>query len=678
MKILNHMYITLSHIIRKTSLLLLFFSFQMLVLAQTQYSNLPSVYINTLNNASVGSKVDWLPAQIQIVSADTIDQINVPTEIRGRGNSTWSMPKKPYRIKLDKKTNLMGMYARAKNWVFLANYADKTLIRNAVAFQIGRVAGLEFTPSTRFVDLVLNNIFLGNYMVTDQVEVHSERVAIAEQDSSQVAEPDITGGYLLEIDGFAASEPVWFTSSKGLKITVKSPDDDDINEFQLNYIRNYINEFEARLFSTQFSDSIVGYRAMVDTTSLINWYIASELTGNSDAFWSTYVYKKRNDNKLYFGPLWDYDIAFNNDDRLGDATEKRMSEYAHNPRTWVLRFLEDDWFQSALWRRWSELVSGNLAGNLNSYVNETARLLEESQKLNFQKWNTLNKKVYRETYLFDTYAQGVDYLKTYIANRINFLNSSFHFREPDKPTSAFVATKHYYMMMNKRSNNVIQVRSSAVEVNSLLEMWEPENENSAQLWEFRNVSGNIYHIINKNSGLAMSANGRGNNLAQQALNFTNTAQQWKIEPIGVEGAYGIINVQSGNSVNNAGGSFANGTNAIEWTANINGSENQQWYLQKMDMITTGLLHASTIHADIYPNPASSFVSVRFNASKAQQSVSVSIRDLSGKLLVQTNVQSQTGVNVVTLSVNDLHSGIYLLQVKNDDGSVFNSKLVVRK
>ncbi|MDD2995309.1 MAG: CotH kinase family protein [Paludibacter sp.] len=671
------MYFKISHIIRKISALLLFFSFQFLLLAQTQYSNLPSVYINTENNAAVTSKVDWLPAQIQIVSTDTIDQINVPTEIRGRGNSTWSMPKKPYRIKLDKKTNLMGMYARAKNWVFLANYADKTLMRNAVAFQIGRIAGLEFTPSTRFVDLVLNNNFLGNYMVTDQIEVHSERVAIDEQDSSQVAEPDVTGGYLLEIDGFAASEPVWFTSSQGLKFTVKSPDDDDINEFQLAYIQNYINEFETRLFSTNFTDPVAGYRTMIDSTSLVNWYIASELTGNSDAFWSTYVYKKRSDNKLYFGPLWDYDIAFNNDDRLGDATEKRMSQYAHNPRTWILRFLEDEWFQTLLWRRWNELMAANLAGNLNTYINETAGLLDASQQLNFQKWNNLNKKVYRETYLFDTYAQGVDYLKTYVANRIKFLNTSFYVKEPDRPTPPFVATRHYYMMMNKRTNNAIQVRSHAVEAGSFLEMWEPEEGQAAQLWEFRNVSGNIYHIINKNSGLAMTANGRGTNLVQQPLNATNTAQQWKIEPVGIEGAYGIVNVQSGNSVNNSGGNFANGTSAIEWTANITGSENQQWFLQKMEMITTGLLHAATLEADIYPNPASSYVSVRFN-SIGDQSVSLSICDLSGKMLAHTNTQTQAGVNVLTLSVSNLQSGVYLLQLKNSDGSVYNSKLVVRK
>lgn len=671
------MYVTFSHIIRKILVLLLFLGFQFLLLAQTQYSNLPSVYINTENNAAVTSKIDWLPAQIQIVSSDTIDQINVPTEIRGRGNSTWSMPKKPYRIKLENKTNFLGMYARAKNWVFLANYADKTLMRNAVAFHIGRVAGLEFTPSTRFVDLVLNNNFLGNYMVTDQIEVHSERVAIDEQDSSQVAEPDVTGGYLLEIDGFAASEPVWFTSSKGLKFTVKSPDDDDINEFQLTYIQSYINEFETRLFSTNFTDPVAGYRAMIDSASLVNWYIASELTGNSDAFWSTYVYKKRSDNKLYFGPLWDYDIAFNNDDRLGDATEKRMSQYAHNPRTWVLRFLEDEWFQTLLWRRWNELMTGNLAGNLNTYINETAGLLETSQQLNFQKWNNLNNKVYRETYLFDNYAEGVDYLKTYVANRIKFLNTSFYVKEPDRPTPPFVATRHYYMMMNKRTNNAIQVRSHAVEVGSLLEMWEPEEGQASQLWEFRNVSGSIYQIINKNSGLAMTANGRGTNLVQQPLNTTNTAQQWKIEPVGIEGAYGIVNVQSGNSVNNAGGSFANSTNAIEWTANIAGSENQQWYLQKMDMITTGLLYASAIQADVYPNPASSFVSVRFNASD-EQNVLVSICDLSGKMLVQTHKQTQTGVNVVTLSIGDLQSGVYLLQVRNSDGSVYNSKLVVRK
>ena len=103
------MYVTFSHIIRKISVLLLFLGFQFLLLAQTQYSNLPSVYINTENNAAVTSKVDWLPAHIQVVSTDTIDQINVPTEIRGRGNSTWSMPKKPYRIKLENKTNFLDV-----------------------------------------------------------------------------------------------------------------------------------------------------------------------------------------------------------------------------------------------------------------------------------------------------------------------------------------------------------------------------------------------------------------------------------------------------------------------------------------------------------------------------------------------------------------------------------------
>ena len=95
------------------------------------------------------------------------------------------------------------------------------------------------------------------------------------------------------------------------------------------------------------------------------------------------------------------------------------------------------------------------------------------------------------------------------------------------------------------------------------------------------------------------------------------------------------------------------------------------------MITTGLLHATTLDADIYPNPASSYVSVRFNSAD-DQSVSVSICDLSGKMLVKNNTQTKAGVNVLTLSVSDLQSGVYLLQLKNSDGSVYNSKLVVRK
>ncbi|MDR1120760.1 MAG: CotH kinase family protein [Dysgonamonadaceae bacterium] len=563
--------------------------------AQTQLTNLPAMYINTENAQPVVSKDNYLNATITVKSSVATEEVtNLVTEIKGRGNSTWGMAKKPYRLKLDKKANLFGLPAKAKNWVLLANYVDKTLIRNAVAFKISEIAGLEFTPSVKFIDLYMNNEFLGNYMFTDQVEVNEKRVNVEEQDTIDIREPEVTGGYLLEIDGFAASEPKWFTSSQGLKITIKYPKDDEIVKEQETYIRNYINTFESKLFSSNFKDSETGYRSMVDTISLVNWYIACELTGNSDSFWSTYIYKRRSDNKLYFGPLWDFDIAFNNDDRLGNAVRKLMREHAFNPRTWIQRFWEDEWFQKAVERRWKALVEDNLFDRLTTYIDETAALLDASQAKNFQRWNILNTKVYKEIYLFTTYQRGIDYLKLYLSERIDFLNESFISPEPPQPTEPFVAEDFYYSILNKRTNNAIDVTGESTASNALLMLWTPSDDDDGQLWKIEAIDNTYSRFINKRSGLVMTANGRGNNLLQKELNPADIAQKWKITPVLTGGLYGIESAAAPYySVNNNAGSFENGNKVIVYDNRITESENQQWYIQKREMIETqtGITHA---------------------------------------------------------------------------------------
>jgi len=400
-----------------------------------QQTNLPTFYLTTNNNAPINSKEIYTPGTITIKSSDATEELDMIMEIRGRGNSTWGMAKKPYRIKLDKKTNLLNLPAEEKSWVLLPNYADKTLIRNSVAFKISELVGLEFTPSARFVDVVLNGEYLGNYMVSDQIEVAPGRVEVEKQKKEDLELPRISGGYLLEIDGFADSEPVKFTTKKGLKIAVKYPKDDEINTQQKEYITNFTQQFENRLFASNFRDPVAGYRSLVDTTSLINWYIACELTGNSDSFWSTFIYKRRDIDKLFFGPLWDYDIAFNNDDRLGNAVKKLMRSNAHDPRTWIEQIWKDDWFKAAVNRRWKELVADHLLDSLLLHVDQTVELIDQSQTKNFQKWNILNRKVYREQYLFKTYQEGVDFLKTYLRDRVDYLTASFASTQPPDPIS---------------------------------------------------------------------------------------------------------------------------------------------------------------------------------------------------------------------------------------------------
>ncbi|MFA5045002.1 MAG: CotH kinase family protein [Paludibacter sp.] len=648
------------------------------LISQTQITNLPTFYITTTNSQPINDKVTWIPGNILIKSSDSSEELNMLTEIRGRGNSTWNFSKKPYRIKLDKKTNLLNLPAKEKSWVLLANHADKTLLRNTLTFKISEILGFEFSPSARFVDLVLNNNFLGNYLVSDQLEVSPFRVNIDEQTGNDTIEPAISGGYLLELDGFASSETVWFTSGKGMKISVKSPDDDVIKSQQLNYIKNYINDFETRLFSSDFKNPQTGYRSRVDTTSLINWYIASELTGNSDSFWSTYVYKKRSDDKLYFGPLWDYDIAFNNDNRLGDATLKLMRENAHAPRTWIERIWQDEWFQTAVRNHWKQITSNNLIGKLISHINETSALINQSQQQNFTKWNVLNTRVYDETYLFSTYSGGVDYLKTYLGNRVNFLTTSFN-NTGAKPSEAFIAGNQYYMIMNKKTNNVIDVTDESVEPNAGLILWEPESD-EGQLWQINSLGNDLYRIINKRSMLAMAGNGKGNSLIQVAINDYDNAQKWKIIPVSTGNIYGIINYKSLNSINNYQGSFENGSKTVEADNNIATNPDQQWYLQKMDLIYTGLTNTFDLiqSMQLYPNPASDKITIRFSLLQSAD-VAISIYNIAGeKMYMETRNTLESGDHLLTIPLAEYHSGIYFVSVSTSNGDKSTRKLFINK
>ena len=661
-----------------TILLLIFIS--VLAPAQNQLTNLPSIFITTTNKQPVVDKVNWVPGKIIIKSNDSTEVLNMSTEIRGRGNSTWNMPKKPYRIKLGSKTNLLNLPAKEKNWVLLANYADKTLIRNAVAFKISNIIGLKFSPSARFADLTLNDQFLGNYMITDQLEVNPLRVDIDIPLVTDTLQPSISGGYFLEIDGFAADEPLWFTTDKGLKITVKTPDSDKIVPAQLNYIKNYIADFENRLFSENYKDPITGYRSKVDTTSLVNWYLGCELTGNSDSFWSTYIYKKRADEKLYFGPMWDYDIAFNNNNRLGDVTEKLMSQVAFSPRTWIEQLLTDKWFQEAVWRRWQEIESNNLLGTLNTYINDTQTLINTSQQNNFKLWNILNTRVYNETYLFSTYGEGVDYLKTYLSKRIAFLNTKLKTLGDSNPSVPFVTSNNYFMILNKGTNNAIDVKTSSLIANASLVMWEPAEEDMSQLWEIKSLSNGLFRIENRNSGLAIAGNGYNKGLTQVSVNDQDNTQKWKITPVNTGGFYGIIDSQSVNAIDNSGGSFANGNSVITWTNDINNNVNQQWYFQKMDMILTEAFQPGMLSEQIqlYPNPAKENVSIRFGLNEPQK-ITINITDIAGnqKYKLDNNLfESGNQVFTIPLSGNFV-SGVYFVTLSNSLGEKTSMKLIVK-
>ncbi|GHU61825.1 hypothetical protein FACS1894123_01780 [Bacteroidia bacterium] len=635
---------------------------------QTQLTNLPTIYINTEQKKPITSTETYIKTTVIVVSSDPTENLNMTAQIRGRGNSTWGMPKKPYRLKLDKKTRLLNLPAKEKDWVLLANCADKSLIRNAIAGKIGELVGLKFSPSARFVDVVLNGTYMGNYQVTDQIEVGEKRVDVQEQKATPAQPSVVTGGFLIESGG--AAEYPNFRPSSGLNMSIKYPDYKDYGSAQWGYlskyVTDYVNNFDKILFSKDFTDPEKGYRAWVDTTSLINWYIACELSGNSDSFWSTYMYKYNSSDKLYFGPLWDYDIAFNNDNRMGNAVQKLMREIAHEPRTWIARFSQDQWFKSAVNKRWQELVDENILQNLLDYVNSLTVLIDKSQEMNFKKWNIRQQNLGWEQQIYPTYKESIDYLLYYLKERVSYLTDRF---SRDVPGEPFHVENYYYVIANRKTGNLIDVENNSTDENGKMVMWEPLEKDMAQQWIFNALGDDKYQIVNRNSGFAMSYNGSFLNVTQITKNPANTKQHWHVVPVG-NNLFGLVNDYSKQSINNSGGGSLNGNPVITYTERITESENQQWYIRKKDAITSIKEISPKNQIQVFPNPIQDVLNVRLPDNETATTITVNIFGLDGKCLFDYQVKADKNQLAIPVSNQHINSGIYILKVQTEPNIYF--------
>jgi len=399
-------------------------------------TNLPTVSIHVENAQEPYDKEHDLVCSVTLIPADENDTIKIKTgTVRLRGNASKNFPKKPYRIKFDKKHHVFGSPASAKKWTLINNYGDKTLMRNILAFDMSRRLEMEYTPFCVPVDVFVNGEYKGCYQLCDQVEVHKKRVNIEEMDSTCVSGEELTGGYFVEIDAYASDEPCYFYSSKNNPVTVKYPQDDEILDAQFNYIKNHFNGLETKLFSTNFT-SETGYRERLDLESFLRHFLVGEFSGNTDTYWSTNMYKHRNDDHFYVGPVWDFDLAYENDNRthpinnLTNWIYATKGSYAGNMRVFVSRIVSSD--PSAkqrlqeIWSdaRWNHGVNEE---ELLGYVDQIAEELDQSQRLNFIRWPILSSYVHQNWQASGSYAAEVKIVKDYIKNRIVWIDKKLNF-----------------------------------------------------------------------------------------------------------------------------------------------------------------------------------------------------------------------------------------------------------
>lgn len=245
----------------------------------SQLTNIPTVVIHTVNAQDIVDKENYIKGIVSVISNNGASVLTDSLEIKGRGNASWGFPKKPYRIKLYKKAALLGMPATAKNWTLINNWGDKTLMRNLLAFDLSQRLEMPYTPAGKPVDVILNGEYKGTYQLCDQIEVGTGRVDIDKLKSTDITTPNITGGYLIEMDAYANTESLWFSSSRtGIPVTIKAPDDKDIVVQQTSYITSHFNAMENAVYAYNYTDPVNGYRKYLDVETFIRHFLVGELS----------------------------------------------------------------------------------------------------------------------------------------------------------------------------------------------------------------------------------------------------------------------------------------------------------------------------------------------------------------------------------------------------------------
>jgi len=384
----------------------------------TKFTGLPIVNITTDNFASIDSKEDYISGTVSVDGGRHISDMDAMImEIRGRGNSTWQHPKKPYQMKLDSKEAFLDM-PKDKKWIFLAEYSDKSLLRNTTAFEMGYLSSLDWTPQGEFAEVYINNEYVGTYNITQKVEESGRRV-------------DITNdGFLLEVDQDwrLDADDVYFSTDSFPVIVIKEPGIDriDQNDFaylqdeRFIYIRNYINQFEDVLFNSNFASSVSGYVAYIDVESFIDWFLINEIVKNVDAKWFSSIYFHHvPGEKIKMGPLWDHDLGFGNTD-YADSQYAQGWWVRDNP--WIDRLLDDPSFVSQVKTKFDYYRDNEqfILNKIDAYTEK----LQWAQQQNYNKWPTLGEYVWPNPVIFDTYQEEIDHLKQWYQTRMDWLDTA--------------------------------------------------------------------------------------------------------------------------------------------------------------------------------------------------------------------------------------------------------------
>lgn len=362
--------------------------------------------------------------------------------IEVRGTSSQAFPKKQYGFETwdedgeDIDASLLGM-PEEEDWILHAPYADKSLMRNVLAYHLARATG-RYASRTAFCEVVLNGEYVGVYVLMEKIKRDDNRVDISRLRPEETEGDDRTGGYIVEMDrpatGWISPYPAPYSPGRPVFYNFEVPSREDMVPEQAQYIIGRFHAFESAMASVDPDDPTTGYPAHIDVDSFVDYLIVNELARNIDAYrLSTFFHKDKDsvDPLIQAGPVWDFNIAFGNADyHDGEELDGFQHEFSFEDpypiAFWWNRLATSPAFNARMEARWADLRQGAFHDDsLRQFIADTASRLDEAQARNFERWPVLGVTVPPNAFVGDTYAEEVDYLTNWVTSRAARLDRGF-------------------------------------------------------------------------------------------------------------------------------------------------------------------------------------------------------------------------------------------------------------
>ena len=400
-----------------------------------------------------------IPASMGIINNESgINYIDDPFNdfdgsitIERRGNSSQWQGKTPYRFETvddegeNSNVELLGMPSE-NDWVLYAPWQDKTMIRNVLTYQLSNEMG-RYASRSRHVELYLNDEYRGIYVLMEKIKRDGNRVDISKLNPDEITGDDVTGGYILKFDWFYTGDNIGGFESEfdDMIYNYHYPKPSDIVPEQEAYIEEYINGFETIMMGTDYTNDSTGYPSIMNVESFVDFILLQELAKNVDAYrLSTYIYKDKEsvDNRLTAGPVWDFNHGFGNCD-YGETWEVDNWLLEYNPEGgdqmafWWELLWEDLAFQHKAAVRYTELRQTIFSEeHIYSIIDSIADYLGPAVDRNFARWPLLGNYIWPNYYVFDTYEEEIDYLKSWTAQRLAWMDSDILLSLDPSPIAA--------------------------------------------------------------------------------------------------------------------------------------------------------------------------------------------------------------------------------------------------